>query len=133
MKATYIDMALEILRTTNDGNDLARVDLSVLQSAVNGWLSEQGEIYFVDLYRRVSSGTYRKPWLHGVENLTKDHEGYVYWRDIEVEHYSFRDAKREKEAAEELGDRCRYMEMMNFPVTTTSVIWQWEKYAQTRR
>ena len=81
-----IDMAIEILRKTNDGNDLAPEHLKLVEVAANGWLSEAGEVAFHELHRDVENG-YKKPWLHGIEHLTRDHEGYVYWKGRRVEHY----------------------------------------------
>lgn len=74
MAATPMDMAIEILQKTHDGNDLDPRDLKIVELAVNNFLSEQGEVAFYDLHRRVING-YTKPSFHGVEHLTRDHEG----------------------------------------------------------
>ena len=63
-----IDDALEILRATRDGEDLAPEHLKLVEIAVNGWLSEAGEIAFAELLANVRGG-YVRPWLHGVEHL----------------------------------------------------------------
>lgn len=28
-----------------------------------------------------------KPWFFGLEHVTRDHQGYVYWKGIRIEHY----------------------------------------------
>lgn len=119
---TYQDMAVEILRATNDGNRLAPVDLSLIQSAVNGWLTECGETAFVDLFGRVQAG-YEPPTFHGIDYLTIDHEGYVYWRGIRVEHYtpSWAYSAEAKGQALKLADICRNLEAQGTPVTGTAV------------
>ena len=117
---TYNHMAIEILRDTSDGDKLGPSDLKLLELAVNGFLNEAGEVAFYDLHRRVMAGEYRKPWLHGVENLTRDHEGYVYWRDARVEHYSYYNEEsyiRLQEEAERLGAACRAIEARGETVT----------------
>jgi len=123
------DAAIEILSSTRDGDDLNPIDLKLVETAVNGWLTEQGEIAFYDLLKRVRKG-YSPPWFHGIEHLTIDHEGYVYWKDREVEHYDFPWAysNEGKLSAEELAGRCRHLETVGVPVNTTNVIWHWDKY-----
>ena len=123
---TPCDMAIEILRATNDGDDLAPVDLKLLETAVNGWLTEAGEVAFYDLHSRVSGGEYVKPWLCGIEHLTIGHTGYVYWKGIQVEHYSFREYEPLKAAAVELARRCRLLEARGEAVIGLSAVWNWE-------
>ena len=123
-----IDMALEILQETRDGEALAPHDLSLLQSAVNDWLTEAGEVAFYDLYARVKQG-YIKPWFHGIEHLTITHVGYVYWKGVEVEHYTPRWAysAEAKQAAQELARRCRIIEARGETPGTMSAVWNWEE------
>ena len=51
-----IDRALDILRRTNDGNDLLPGDLWLVQEAVNGRLNERGRQAFLELSARVDAG-----------------------------------------------------------------------------
>lgn len=125
---TTCDMAISILRETNDGNNLAPEHLSLVEGAVNGWLTEQGVEAFQDLYKQVAAG-YKRPWFHGIEYMTRDHEGYVYWNGREVEHFSFRNFQKEENAAQELADRCRHLEAIGIEVSCRNAIWHWEKYA----
>jgi len=39
-------MAIEILKATNDGDNLAPVDLKLVELAVNRYLNEAGEVAF---------------------------------------------------------------------------------------
>ena len=124
------DMAIEILRATNDGDQLAPQHLYLVQEWVNDNLNKYGELLFADLYIQIKAGTYKKPWLHEVENLTKDHTGYVYWKDVQIEHYSFygKDAwEEEGNAAVELGRRCRILERKGMEVSCNNAIWKWDK------
>jgi len=115
------DQAIEILQKTNDGNDLAPEHLKLLEMTVNGLINEAGEIAFEELYQNVMKG-YKRPWFHGIEHLTRDHEGYVYWKDARVEHYSFSDYEQEGRAAAELADICREIEARGGQVTSGNVM-----------
>ncbi|MHC5831508.1 MAG: hypothetical protein ACYT04_89965, partial [Nostoc sp.] len=72
------EKGIQILQLTNDGNDLSPNQLSLLELAVNNHLSELGQEAFNNLYQNVLANNY-KEWFHDIENLTIDHEGYVYW------------------------------------------------------
>ena len=122
----YCEMAIEILHETHDGNDLAPHHLYLLQTAVNGWLTEAGDVAFIELYANVTQpGGYRRPWFYGVENLSKDHEGFVYWKGVQIEHFSYRDGDAEREAAQELWRRCRHLESLGKEVNLRAVVWDW--------
>ena len=126
MESEVHEKAIEIIQRTNDGEDLAPRHLKLVENAVNGFLTEEGMHAFRDLHAQVMKG-YVKPWFCGIEHLTIDHEGYVYWRGVEVEHYSFGPNQRVecKEAAEELSRRCRTVEERGEKVTMKTVIWDW--------
>ena len=126
---TRCDLAIIILRATSDGEDLDPTHLWLVQEWVNDHLNEKGEAAFRELHAQVIAGNYKKPWLHGVENLTRDHQGCIYWKGIQVEHYSFSgegSCELEKAAAEELGRRCRILESKGIQPTCKSAIWDWD-------
>lgn len=81
------DHAIEILQATNDGDDLDPQHLKLLEIAVNGRLTDKGHAAFADLLAQVRDG-YRKPWLHDVEHITRDHAGFIYWKEHRIEHFS---------------------------------------------
>lgn len=116
----HIDKALAIISRTNDGNDLSPPHLALLESVVNhgeGNLTPLGKETWDKMYSDVLAGTYKKPWLHGQEHLTKNHDGYVLWKGKTVEHYSYRDAAAEATAAKELATVCRTIEARGQEVT----------------
>lgn len=121
-----MDKALYILRSTNDGNDLAPVDLKLVESACNGFLNEKGEEAFDALYQRVKSGDYQVPFLHGIQHLTVDHEGYVYWKGFEVEHYDSPYKSESKKDLQLLAKRCESLEKIGVEVCTKTSIWYWD-------
>lgn len=125
-----IDKALFILSNTNDGDDLTPEHLKLVEGAVNGNLTMLGFELFLELYQNFQNG-YKKPWFHGIENLTIDHEGYVYWKGQHVEHYtlSWAFSDKAKQQAKELADRCLHLEKHNVPVSIRTAIWTWENYA----
>jgi len=120
-------MAIDILRQTNDGDGLDPSDLKFLEYAVNGFLNEQGEAIFKAFHKTVMSG-YKKPWFHGVENLTINHSGFVRWKGSIVEHYNISTAysAESKADAQELGRRCAILETKGIEPTTRTAIWEWE-------
>ncbi len=108
-----INEAIEILRATHDGEDLDPSDLGLVQSAVNHNLTEEGVLIFDALHQQAIAGTYQKPWLFDIENLTIDHIGNVRWRDHIVEHYTFYNddsVARLRVEAIELARRCALLE-----------------------
>ena len=121
------EVSIEILQKTNDGDDLEPWHLSLLENAVNNNLTEAGWERLIKIHDEVLAGTYKKPWFHDVENLTVDHVGYVYWKGIEIEHYTHPYRPDNKPHAEELGVRCRYLESKSIPINTRSVIWRWDE------
>ncbi|MBZ0296795.1 MAG: hypothetical protein K8L99_29815 [Anaerolineae bacterium] len=128
MTQSLHEMAIDILRQTNDGDDLAPEHLKLLEMAVNQGLSEEGETAFHALYENVQQG-YTRPWFHGIEHLTIDHEGFVYWKGNQVEHYSpsWAYSDEAKVQARELAQRCLLLERTGREVNTTNVIWNWDK------
>jgi len=121
------DICIEILQKTNDGDKLSPPHLRLVEIAVNNGLSESGEIALNKLHQNVLRG-YKPDWFHGIEHLTIDHEGYVYWKNIQVEHYtpSWAYSAEARVSAIELVDRCRIVEKRGDKPTTCSVIWNFE-------
>jgi hypothetical protein len=124
---TIHEMILAILRSTRDGEDLDPCDLYLIQEACNDRLNENGEIKLGEIYRACSTGQYVKPWLNGVERMTIDHEGYVYWKGQRIEHYtpSWSRTKDAREQTRELARRCLHLESLGIPVNTHTTIWRW--------
>ncbi|MEK6921890.1 MAG: hypothetical protein AABX82_08425 [Nanoarchaeota archaeon] len=122
--------AITILEKTNDGNDLSPQDLSLLEVAVNGRLTESGQVSFENLYNRVLKGTYKPQWLNGVEHITRDHRGCIYWKGQHVEHHGFPwcYSPEAKQETIKLAERCKHLEEIGVIVNLTNIIWQWEKY-----
>jgi hypothetical protein len=64
--------------------------------------------------------------FHDIAELRKAGDGYVFWRDVCVEHYSYPDSEegqaREREAAHRLADRCRAIEARGEVVSWGAVL-----------
>jgi len=118
--------AIEVLQLTNDGDDLGPDDLSLLQSAVNDHLTEIGLIAFDQLHERCKAGSYQRPFLFGLEPLTQDLEGYVYYKQFRVEHYSFSSdpglTERLRQDAIRLIIACRQLEEMTITPSISTVL-----------
>ncbi len=121
------DKAIEILRLTHDGDELAPKHLALLQAVLcSGVFSvtEEAEVAFEALYEDVRAGRYDKNqvWVWGVEGLTRDHQGYIYWKGVQVEHFSYSNANEERGAALALAARCKALEEKDFPVNGRTAI-----------
>jgi len=129
MKENTCDKAIAILQARSDGDNLAPLDLKLVESAVNGFLTEEGIKAFNRLHETVIAGKYKQPWFHGIENMTIDHVGYIYWKGIVVEHYErpWAYSEEAKESAKELERRCKILESKDIPLSVTTAIWRWEK------
>jgi len=116
------------LQATNDGDDLDPRHLKLLENAVNGFLNELGEAAFEELYQSALKG-YKKPWFHGIENLTIDNTGYVKWKGTVVEHYtlSWAYSIEARGQALELARRCVILEARGETPTMNNSVWTWEE------
>src|SRR6185312_8620616 len=82
------ELACEVLRATHNGDDLAPPDLKLIELAVNGLLNERGKALFLELHRNATKPEgYTRPWFLGIEHLMRDHDRYVYWKGVRVEHF----------------------------------------------
>lgn len=123
---TNCEKAIEILQRTHDGDDLAPQHLKLVELAVNDMVTEVGLAAF-ELYTQTTGGTYVQPWYHDIANVLKDHRGYVYWKGIQVDHYSFDKYEDAHEAALELAVRCRTLELLRLPVSTAHQAWWYDE------
>jgi hypothetical protein len=122
-----IEMIAEILRGTNDGDDLHLIDREVLDFMSDGGLcevTEMDELAFYELCDRVRM-CYRAPRLHDIENLAITREGFVYWRNSRVDHYELPTAfeVHAKPRALALASQCRELERLGRDVTEANL---WE-------
>lgn len=129
MSADICELACDILRATKDGEELAPPDLKLLEVAVNGLLNESGEAAFMELYRNATKPTgYTVPWFLGIQHMTRDHQRYIYWRGVRIEHYDHDVWRQEgwrermKVSAEGLAAHCLALEAQGITPTWQSVI-----------
>lgn len=113
----FSELSCEILRATKDGEELAPPDLKIVELAVNGLLNKAGEAIFMELHRNATKPEgYSAPWFLGIEHMTRDHQRYVYWKGVRIEHFDHDHWQQEgwrgrmKAAAESLAARCRALE-----------------------
>jgi hypothetical protein len=123
------DKAIDIIKATDDGDRLDPRHLKLVEMAVNGELSERGIETFNELHKTVITTGYVKPFFHGIEHLTIDNEGFVYWKGKEVEHYnlSWAYSDEAKKQAIELARRCKIIEERGEIPSTLNAVWKWEE------
>lgn len=129
--------AVAILRATQDGDLLDPSDLSLIQDVINqgaDYLSPAGQDYWKKLVTSTASGHYVKRWFCGVENLTRNGEGYVFWKGQRVEHFSYSPAQRDEmmTAARRLAAVCLKIESDGQvpSYTTIDEVWRKMDFAQ---
>lgn len=66
-------------------------------------------------------------------HITKCHEGFIYWKGIHIEHFSFRDPTEEQEAINHLCIRCAHLEKIGVPVNISTVVWHWSWFASSQQ
>lgn len=124
---SLIEQSIEILRDSRDGEDLDPAHLSLVEAAANNNLTERGVQVFQQLHIEVTSGKYIKPWLCGVEHVTRDLQGYVYWKENRIEHFTFSamDAVHLKAITQRLAEKCRHIEALGLPVCGSTYFNSW--------
>lgn len=123
---TSADVCADILKRTSDGDDLAPPHLSLVEAGINGQLNRASLANLGHLHRQVIGG-YQPPYFHGLPFLTIDHDGRVFWRDCQVEHYepAFAFTPHGKHEAAIVAARCRHLESLEIETSTRTVIWNW--------
>lgn len=124
-----------ILEKTNDGNLLSPDELFLVETAVNGYLTEKGENVFNTLYKCVIEETFipfNKRWFRGVENITADTKNaggglWILWKGNKIEHYDSHYAYSEEALKElyELKRRCEILESQRKEISVNTIIWSW--------
>jgi hypothetical protein len=109
------DKCCEILQLTHDGDDLVGSDLGLVENAVNGNLTPRGLVVLHQLLVKCQNG-YERPYFLGIDNLTRDEEGFIFWRGKQIEHYDHDHWRQDdwqkdmKKDAEDLARGCRWLE-----------------------
>lgn len=118
-RQSLIQKAIDIIQGTHDGDDLSPPHLKLTEMAVNGFLNESGIKLLDEIHKQVTSGTYTKPYLQGVEFMTQDHDGYIYFKDKNVEHYNrpWAYSLEAKDCLEDMQHRCLFLESKGIKVS----------------
>ncbi len=110
--------AIHVLRLTDDGDKLSPKHLKLLEMSVNRRLNDEGIKAFDAVYRDVVAGRYDagKVWFCGVEHVTRDAAGYVYYKGQYVDHFSHDDFDEMRRDTKELALICQRLERLGRPV-----------------
>lgn len=122
------NMSLDILKNTNDGDDLSPADLRLVENAVNGFLNDRGIQAFMEIHEKVMNYSYMPSWFHGIEHLTIDHRGFLVWKNNVVDQFTIPWAFtcKGKEKALEIEKRCKAVEARGMIPDIGNIIWDWE-------
>jgi hypothetical protein len=59
-----------------------------------------------------------------IKELSKDSNDYIYWKGSQCEHFS-REALTDPKYAQNLAEKCRFVESLGLEVDSGSVAWRW--------
>ena len=134
MAETQVRLAIDILRASNDGNDLDPVALHLVEVAANGRLNEKGVQLLTTMCEKLRQGTWRPFWLHGIPQLSAKADGTVLWRmrhpvatlpnPLDPEHSGY---------LLTLAERCRHLEALGLAPSVARVGYYWHRYARLTR
>jgi hypothetical protein len=62
--------------------------------------------------------------FHEIKELSKDKDDYIYWKGSQCEHFSH-EALTDPKYAQELAEKCRFVESLGIEVDGGSVVWRW--------
>jgi hypothetical protein len=116
------DMIHYILQNTDDGDELSGQHLGLVEAGANHNLTDEGKKALKELHDQVKSGQYELPAFHGIKNMTKDQEGYVYWKGKQIEHYSFDDYQDEEFSAKELEANILNLQAKGVEITGANIL-----------
>jgi hypothetical protein len=62
--------------------------------------------------------------LHDIEHITRDHDGYIYYKGIYVEHYDlgYINTEKAKKSLKKLKRRCESLERKGIEISIASVL-----------
>ena len=125
---SIFDKAIAIIHNTQDGNLLCPTHLKLTEMAVNGFLNDRGIEAFNKLYEEVISGEYKQPFLHGVEHMTQDHEGYILFKGKAVEHYSspWIHSLDARNSLLKIQQQCLFLESKGITPDSMNIVWRWK-------
>ena len=121
----------DILESTNNGRDLDPPHYWLVENAVNKTLTKKEDDALKALHAiSQSPDGYQKSWFHGIEHLTIDYVGNIYWKNTRVETYLLQWAYSDegKTAAQKLADKCNHLENIGVEVSMQTLIIEWDKH-----
>lgn len=124
------EKALQILEATADGSKLSPKHLHLLELAVNNYLSPKGQQAFDELHQQVITGSYDAStvYLYGAPYITKDHEGYIYYKGQHIDHFTHKIWEEEKRDAFRAFKRCQLLESKGVQINSVTYCWRVEDF-----
>lgn len=116
------EKCLAILEKDPDGTQLAPGHVGFVVYAMQNELDSGQKKQLDDLYRQVTGGTYQKPWHLGVEHMTVDGDGIVYFKGQVAEYYNrnLMNMLNMRSDLVNLQQACLFLEEKGGPITASS-------------
>lgn len=110
----------EIKRYTNKGNTLVNPHRYAIDCINNGWEDEFNLAMLNQAYKQIKEGTYEKlkNCHFGVEHMTMDGDGFIYYKGQHIEHFAYESSEWFKEWKVTLTAAriCKLLEEKNIPI-----------------
>lgn len=116
------EKCLAILEKDPDGTQMAPGHVGFVVYAMQNELDGGQKQQLDELYRQVIGGTYHKPWHLGVEHMTIDGDGIVYFKGQVAEYYNrnLMNMLNMRSDLVQLQQECLFLEAKGIPITASS-------------
>ena len=65
--------------------------------------------------------------LHGIEEITFDGVGYIFWKGVEIEHFNNPLDQSMADQTKEMTRRCWILESRGIKPDTMTAVWKWDE------
>jgi hypothetical protein len=111
-----------ILERTEDGRELLEPHRRLVHKALTETVSRTGADVIEWLDESTERGTYRTEFFMGIEHLTRDVKGLLFWKSHPIGWFSPDAGECDEEMAQRLAVRCRKLDAKGFPITSRAVL-----------
>src|SRR5579883_1136988 len=111
-----------IIAHTEGGRALLEPHRRLVHKALHETVSRDGLEVIDWLHESITRGTYRKEFFKGIEHLTRDAKGLMFWKEHLIGRLALTDDAADEREARRLAERCRALEEKRFPITQRALL-----------
>ena len=113
-----------ILDHSEGGRALLEPHRLLVRKALHDTVSHDGEDVLEWLHESVTRGTYRKEFFWGIEHLTRDAKGLLFWKEHLIGRFMLVNDEQDEKTAQRVAARCRELEAKGFPISSRALLSQ---------